>query len=383
MSRKRFKSSAIFSTIAKNNVDKEHGIIRDVVIVQGGIDKERGYFNDEFLNDLVGEGNSQKQGVKSRFGHPNMCSTTLGTFIGRYKNFRLLEDTKKNKVIADLHLDRITKKTQVEGRGISMWDYVLEMALSNPDMFGNSIHFSAQTEDETIEGESVEVYYLHSFFASDLVDSPAATDNLFKSSSDFGVITTQFLDENPEIFELLRKDNSIVEDFIKRYTTYLKKTKNGKNMGLLTKIKKTLERTKDVELTLADGRIVRVITDGERAKVGDRVTDEDGNELENGDYLLADGSTLVIENGEITEIKNPEQENSSQEDTEKSLKELEQVVEILANKIAVIEKNHNTLARSVKSQNYEAPPAEDTGVTNRQDLYSRVKEKLNSNSKTE
>ncbi len=388
MSKKHFKSSALFSTVAKSNVDKEKGIIRDIVIVQGGIDKEGGYFDDDFLKGLIEEGNAQKMGVKSRFGHPNMCSTTLGTYIGRYKNFRVREgDTKK--VVADLHLDPITKKTQVEGKGIAMWDYILEMAASNPDMFGNSIHFTAQTEDGTVQGKSVEKYDLKTFIASDLVDSPAATNSLFKSSSDFGVIATQFFNENPEIFELLQKDNSIVETFIKRYKNYLSNSKTS-DMGILSRIQKIIGNSKNLDLTLADGRIVVVLTDGETAQVGDEVTDEEGKKLEDGSYTLADGSDMVVTGNRISEIKKPDKADKPDKANQKedraaqkikdlteTIEDLTKTVEFLAEKYADLENKHLTLARSVKSKDYEAPPAEDTGRKPKEDLYSRIKEKLN------
>lgn len=379
MAKQRYKSVAIFGK-GHINVDTEIGIIRDIVIVQAGIDKDRGYFNDEFLIDLIREGNAQKQGVKSRFGHPNMCKTTLGTYIGRYKNFRLLRGRKK-KVIANLHLDPIAKKTQVEGRGISMWDYTIEMGLTNPDMFGNSIHFSAETKTEIIGDKEVEAYKLRTFIASDLVDSPAATDNLFKSSNDFGMLATQFLDENPQIFEILQKDNSILEDFMKRYKRYLKNKKKNKAMKLFTKIKSGFGgKTKNIDLTLADGQIIIVLTQNESAQIGDEVTDEEGNRLENGDYLLADGSTLVVEDGKIAEIKEPEQGEQAPEresSNGEAIKELTRTIEFLAGRVVTLEKNFQTLARSVKSKSYEVPPAENTSIAKQKDLYSRVKEKLN------
>lgn len=200
------------------------------LIVQEGIDKDSGYFGTDFLNALVEHGNAQSKGVKSRFGHPNMCKTTLGTFIGRYKNFKTVTENDRLKAIADLHLDPITKKTQVEGQGISYFDYITDMAENNPDMFGNSIHFTGGSEWTGIEleGETKEVekYSFGSLVASDLVDSPAATHELFKSSNDFGVLGTQFLDENPEVFKALEDNPQLIDDFFNRYKSYKKKSMN-------------------------------------------------------------------------------------------------------------------------------------------------------------
>ena len=403
-----FKSEALF-TQPSLNVDKENGVIKGVVIVQEGIDKDNGFFTPEFLNDLIDAGNAQTQGVKSRFGHPNMCKTTLGTFIGRYKNFQTINEDDRYKVVADLHLDPITQKTQVEGKGISMWDYLLEMSENNPDMFGNSIHFRGYATYETQEiGDeevTVEIYQLESFIASDLVDSPAATDNLFKSSQDLGVITTQFLDENPQVFELIQKDSSIIHGFFKRYANYLHKSNKKVDMSFLKKIKGLLGQTKDIDLTLANGDIVTVITDAEQPKAGDKVVDAEGKPVADGDHLLPDGKTIVTSDGEITEIKEPEGDGGEDEEKEeptnteimqsiKSLaqevkqmksnaqtsnKENQEAIELMAGKIGEIEKNHSTLAKSIKGKNYDAPYAEQTGGKKKgqKSLYDKVQEKLN------
>lgn len=391
MAETNFKSEALF-TQPSLNVDKENGLVKGVVIVQEGIDKDSGFFTPEFLNDLIDAGNAQTQGVKSRFGHPNMCKTTLGTFIGRYKNFQSINEDDRYKVVADLHLDPITQKTQVEGKGISMWDYILEMSETNPDMFGNSIHFrgNATYETQEVEGEEVmvEIYQLQSFIASDLVDSPAATENLFKSSQDLGIITTQFLDENPQVFELIQKDSSIIYGFFKRYANYKYKS-NNEAMSFLKKIKGLLGQTKDIDLTLANGDIVTVITDAEQPTVGDKVVDADGKPVTDGDHLLPDGKTIVTSNGEISEINEPEGDDGNgdeeekeaptnqeimqgintlaksvkklQESSQKSTKENQEAIELMAGQIGEIQKKHTTLAKSVKSQGYDAPPAEETG----------------------
>lgn len=404
MIKTRFKSDALFSQ-PEIQVDKDLGLVKGVVIVQEGLDKNGGFFTPEFLNDLIDDGNAQKQGVKSRFGHPNMCKTTLGAFVGRYKNFRAENEDEKYKVVADLHLDPITKKTQVEGQGISMWDYLLEMADTNPDMFGNSIHFTAGIRYETkeVDGEeiSVEVYSFKSFIASDLVDSPAATDNLFKSSKDLGVVVTQFLDENTEVFELIQKDTNIIVDFFKRYTNYLQKSNKKINMKFLKKIQKSLvgDETKDIDLTLADGNIITVITDGEQPMVGDKVVDDAGNPVADGEHTLPDGGAIVTEGGEITEIKEPEDEgddgdgdgeptnkdvvdqikalNTTLGKLKSQLKENKKSIELIADKVGKVSKSHNNLAKTVKSIDYDVPPGEPKGGKKKgSSLYDKVQAKL-------
>ncbi|WP_379964010.1 hypothetical protein [Epilithonimonas sp. UC225_85] len=388
------KSLATFSKDIK--VDSASSVISNIVIVQEGLDKCNGFFSRELLDGLIEQGNAQPNGVKSRFGHPNMCKTTLGTFIGRYKNFRPLEDEGIYKVIGDLHLDEITKKTNVEGQGITYFEYISDMAKSNPDMFGNSIVFACDADypEMEIEGEVgiVERYLLPvSFIASDLVDSPAATDNLFKSSDDLGVIMTQFLDENPGLFDLVQKDDSLIQSFLTRYESY----KNKKsNMSLIDKLLGKSKK-KDIEQTLGDGSIVTVITEAQEAKVGDKVNDSDGKPLPDGEALLPDGTKWMIAAGAISEIvpvdenQDPPAEEEAKEDPEevtglkemfskfeksingrlgkieKSISESQKenlgILEEVAGEVLKVKEAHSLLAKSVKS-NYKVPGATEKDI---------------------
>lgn len=380
MAKEWLKADAVFD---QPDLEVKDGVIKNVVIVQEGIDKDYGFFTPEFLAALVENAKSQTQGVKARFGHPNMCKTTLGSFIGRYKNFRIEED----KVLADLHLDPITKDTEVEGRGISMYDYIIKMADSNSDMFGNSIHFKSGVEyqEKDIDGEliEVEVYKdLDALIASDLVDSPAATTNLFKSSDDLGIKVSQFLDENPQVFELISKDSNILVDFFKRYSKH--KSSKSERMSILKRINKAMGWTKDIDLTLASGEMVTVITDAEMPQEGDRVVNQDGQDVEPGDHLVQggdyDGYTITTgDSGTITSIEEPQEEEpveveesiekqvssavskalkSFEKSITKRLDESDEATESIAKQVGELSKKYNTLAKSVKSEEFTAPPAE-------------------------
>ena len=387
LSKEHFKSIPLFEN-QSTNVDRENGIIKNIVIVQEGVDKDNGNFTKEFLNELLKAAQEQTQGVKSRFGHPNMCKTTLGTFIGRYKDFSIIEDEGKSKLIANLYLDEITKKTQVEGQGISYFEYLMDMSENNPDMFGNSIHFACDVtfEEKEINDDViyVETYHsLKSFVASDLVDSPCATDNLFKSSEDFGIQVTSFLDANPQIFELVKEKPELIENFMKRYENY-NKEKKSKKSNIKMSIKNVIKSLfggnfKDVDVTLADGQIITVVTDAEAPKVGDKVIDEGGNVLPNGEYQLPDGQTSYeVEGGVITEIKSEKEDESTDEADEnkettsdeqiKELKDLRQfkedatsIMEDMAKEIKGLKESYSILAKSVKSKDIEVPAGEDTG----------------------
>jgi len=221
-----FSTPPIFSAPV-TNIDRELGIIQGVTIARVGIAKGHGGFVDRtFLLQIVDNAASKPAGIKARFGHPNMCSQALGTYLGRFKNYSYSGDQVK----ADLHLDETSKNTP----NGDLFSYVLDMAGKNPDMFGASIVFEIGESvflEEEEDGKKVEKEYfrLQELRATDIVDEPAATEGLF-SANTFPGIATQFLDENPEIMDLIfSKPDSVVE-FLSNYIT------NSK-MNLSEKIK--------------------------------------------------------------------------------------------------------------------------------------------------
>jgi hypothetical protein len=309
MKKSQFRALPIFSENKHVNVNRETNVISNIEIAKYGKNKNASFFDEKFLQDLVRKGNESTQGVKARFGHPNMCSSSLGTYVGRYTNFR----AKDQKVYADLSLDPISKKTEVEGKGIKMYDYIMDMAESNSDMFGNSIVIMGDDYQGEIEHEGEmkmeTVKVLHSLLASDLVDDPAATDALFSvNPEDFGVIMTEFLDDNPQIFEAVTENPDVMMDFFARYEHYYKrKSINYTNMSLFKKMKekfgsKVETENFDIELTLATGDMITVITENEEPQVDDAVNDQDGKPLEDDSHVLGDGRTLVTVGGKITEV---------------------------------------------------------------------------------
>lgn len=386
MSKKQFNSLPNFSVQQNVNVDADNGILKNVEIAKFGKNKNDSYFSEEFLNDLVANGNAQKNGVKSRFGHPNMCATSLGTFIGRFKEFELRDQ----KVYANLYLDPITKDVQVEGKGISMFDYIVKMAASNPDMFGNSIVVMCdfemiQLENEEGKKEMVESLILKEFVSSDLVDDPAATDALFSSNpNDLGVIVTSFLDENPEIFDTINKNPNILQDFFERYFNYAnRKSLNTFNMSKTDFFKKLFgkkpENKFDIDVTLADGSVVTVKTDAEQPQEGDEVVDDAGNPVPDGNHLLPDGGSIDTVDGKISKINDappadPPAEPTMQEvmqsvnqlsqqfstfskKIEKSLGETDESVKLVGEALSSFQTETKKKFENIKSS-YEVPPGE-------------------------
>lgn len=370
MNKEHFKSEILFNQ-PNLNVDRAKGVIKNVVIIQEGVCKNGDFIDTSFLNDLTDLAKAQKNGVKSRFGHPNMCKSSLGSFIGRFHNYQVVNEDQKYKVIADLHMDPITKKTQVEGQGISMFEYLMDMAEDNADMFGTSIHFKGKPQTHKLEdGKEVNRPKIMSYLASDVVDHPAATDSLFKDTDDFGVSVTQFLDTNPEIFELVKKDESIITDFFSRYEHYLK-TKNEK-MNFLEKLKKNLQGKKDVNLTLAEGEIVTVVTENDTPNVGDAITDEAGAPLADGEYVDNDGNKITVADGKITAWTAPEEEEEEEEEEDtppaeetfsaddvkeilKATKQNADAIQLIAETVGSMKSSLTALQKTVKSKPFEAP----------------------------
>ena len=204
---KSFSTPPISFSFAK--IDEEKGVLQKVIVAQSG--KVKSYFEQIdpiTLSQIEKLGNSKNTGVKARFGHPNMCSSSFGTYIGRFKNFQVDGD----KVYSDLHLDEVCK----ESPSGNLFDYILKMAKNNPDMFGASIAFvpaePAITEDE------YPATRIEELLATDLVDDPAATDSLFAVDS-FSYQATQFLNSNPAIASLIsHKPDTIIEFMLKYFS---------------------------------------------------------------------------------------------------------------------------------------------------------------------
>lgn len=320
---KQFAFEPYFAPAGK--VDAEKGIIHDVVMCQVGEAKGHGMQLDQVFIDKIVElswaahGDS---GMKCRFGHPTMCSPSLGTFIGRFYNFRV----EGERALAELHLDEVARKAP-QG---NLYDWVLEMAEKNPSFFGASICFDILTyvdgdgNELVLDGEDDSpvgpVYPRpNAIYACDLVDDPAATDGLFSAkfnAQSFAVQVTTFLDQHPEVFSYVEKNPDVIQTFMARYKNYqlAKNPKSQQPMStqLTAKAKAALARQKkfDIDAATTDGVNIRIVTTSDTPAVGDQVevVNEDGTtspapegtHVVNGGDL--DGATIVTDaNGVITE----------------------------------------------------------------------------------
>ena len=204
---KSFSTPAIAFSFSQ--IDEGAGILKKVVVAQAG--KVKSYFeqiDSITLSQIALLGNSKEAGVKARFGHPNMCSSSFGTYIGRFKNFQV----EGEKVFGDLHLDDVCK----ESPSGNLFDYIVKMAKNNPDMFGASIAFVPG--EPSLTDEEYPATRIDDLLATDLVDDPAATNSLFAVDS-FSYQATRFLDENPSIAWLIaKKPDTIIEFMLKYYS---------------------------------------------------------------------------------------------------------------------------------------------------------------------
>ena len=159
-------------------IDRDNAVIKGFAVVTKGITKdERGEFDDDELNRIVELGNQSKVGIKSRFGHPNMSSTALGTFLGRVRNFYRDGDV----VRGDLHID----KTAFETPDGDLAGYVLNLAESDPEMFGASmvIYWNEQERDDLEANDDLPpLIRVTKLLSVDVVDDPAANNGFFGNS---------------------------------------------------------------------------------------------------------------------------------------------------------------------------------------------------------
>jgi hypothetical protein len=190
-------------------LDTQRRTIYGVAIIQRGAlnegDVRKMFIDDTTLSQVVKLGNAPAKGLKARWTHPNMSSDGLGSFLGRWKKFRLSADGAT--VLADLHLSPIAFRGESGGRG----QYVMDMARDEPDAFGVSIfpfvNETAMEKDERDDG--FQPMRIQRLVAGDVVDEPAATRGGFFGDSPLSIETAPrqlthalnqlFADATPEV----------------------------------------------------------------------------------------------------------------------------------------------------------------------------------------
>lgn len=204
----------------KTGVDKNDRIIYGVAVATEGPALGHGMDLDQiFLDQLVIAGNGMKQGIKARFDHPNASSTSMGKAVGRFRQFR-----KAGSVVrADLHLLKSAERAP-DG---NYPDYLMELAVEDPQSFGTSIVFSGKpavvlNEDGTRKTDDAgnplpRLARLEKLHAADVVDEPAANPGgLFHSMAEGSLAAkiTSFLDRYFTHHGLMGQPASLTEEAV-------------------------------------------------------------------------------------------------------------------------------------------------------------------------
>ena len=177
----------LFDTV---KVDREEGVLYGTRIMELGEAKGHGVLIDDTTLSLLVQYGQQAGKVKSRFGHPGMSNTALGTYLGLFHNVRL----SNNMVIGDLHLDKKVASSSPSG---NLYEYILNLAESAPTQAGASVVVPAHyvwkgtdgmeyfDEDKpSPDNLAFDKPFLRpvGLSAVDIVDEPAATSSMFDTN---------------------------------------------------------------------------------------------------------------------------------------------------------------------------------------------------------
>lgn len=235
-----FKSNAVAS-VKTENLNREAGTAKDVVLCEVGEASGHGvHLEQEFIDDTAkyAQANHETNGLKSRFGHPDASSTTMGNQLGYYKNFRV----RNNQVIADYQLLQAAK---ISKKG-DMWNWFFDLAEEKPDFIMSSIVFAPAGEyqydddgnrhwvwiskigedagykySEDYEYDRKKPVYVkmgHLYFA-DMVENGAATNSLFSAEVNDHMVVSKadlFFDQHPKVLDLLQKNPSILFKYARK-----------------------------------------------------------------------------------------------------------------------------------------------------------------------
>lgn len=187
-------------------VDRENGIIYGVSVITGNREAtgHEMWVDETMVSQVVDFGNENKQGLKARFDHPNPCAGSMGTVVGRFKNF-----TKDGiQARADLHL----LESAADSPNGDYRTYILNLAAEDPEAFATSIVFrqgeayEPQHEDFSDKDPEDPFFYPHARIKAlthcDVVDEGAANEGLFGRPDYLAEQAEKFL-SNPQIESIL------------------------------------------------------------------------------------------------------------------------------------------------------------------------------------
>lgn len=193
------------------------------------------------------------------------------------------------------------------------------------------------------------------------IDRDATADELSRIAEELRIENRKFIDlyaertgaEAERIESLMKEDKEITAEEAKEYgivgviktPNTAKKTDNQINFLTMKKnvIAKLLSRAKallegvvsELRLTTAAGVELIVETDADDPKVGDNATPD-------GEHTLDDGRVVVVVDGVITEIREREEE----EPTEEDMQQMAATIESLTNEVAALRRSQRTEAEN-------------------------------------
>jgi hypothetical protein len=288
---------AIQGNVQPEKIDAEKGILFDVVLcqamqprgwagfttewvwVEDPEDDSNGHYEEtlirvetpqKFINDMVELSKQHGEiGHQCRFGHPNDCNPALGAYAGRIKNVRV----RGNQAIGDIYLSDASNASPVRP---GLKNYIMKLASEDTGAMMMSIVFSpgalyfinAEGAEEIYEGtpkqrdyitslpdeERVIYESITSLHFTDFVDQGANTLDMFRSASgniSIAAKLTDFLDSNPQVWEMLRNQPDVVEGFTRKYNAYLA-SKNSVNNQMNKNQKSTQTLLGQLQKGIAD-----------------------------------------------------------------------------------------------------------------------------------
>lgn len=190
----------------------------------------------------------------------------LDGYLGKFTNFVY----ENGAAYADLEMS-----PSLENAYPSEAKFIATMILKEPEMLGVSV---VGANDQTLNGDVLEVTQFIELYSCDLVGLPAATTSLFNNN----------------------QNEKKMNKFFSAFASMLKKSSFA---------------TETVETV--SGNKITIEAEGEAMAIGDKVFDADGNEHPDGEVRIkVDEAILIlrIENGRIAEVKPSEDPREEQED---------------------------------------------------------------------
>jgi hypothetical protein len=315
------------SNFKVGKVDRENNIIHGMTLIQANREAlgHETYIDEKFVRSVVKQGKETGDvGLKARFDHPSACFSSMGTQIGRFKNFRMSGD----KAVADLHLAPFAFDSNPNG---NLGEFLMDAAENDPDIMGNSIVFSGKEPEmfkagEDDDPEDIAFLYpharLHKLYGCDVVDEGAATDGMFAIKG-----RPNYLAEQAELW-LSEKQDMVKELLSPLVNELIDDNINQKSINMSDNKKSLLDRLKETVASYSSEEVV---------ETPEIETPEVNEELEAKVAELASKDAEILSLTEGFEVKIAEYDSKVAESTE-LLSEAKKEIEALNAKISDLEK---------------------------------------------